>query len=68
MYTVIEAPESSPADSTPFLSSPYVYIIVIGVVAVVPIVLGIVLFKKAREKRMKLLYCRGEQELYIHVQ
>ena len=36
------------------------YIIVAGVVAVVPIVLGIVLCKKARERKRKVQYCRGE--------
>ena len=47
------------ASSTPFLESSYVYIVVVGVLAVVPIVMGIVLFKKAREKKRKVQYCRG---------
>ena len=56
-----QVPQPTSSPPTSFLSSSYVYILVVGVLAVVPLVFGIVLCKKAREKRSKVQYVRGEE-------
>ena len=56
-----EVPQPTSEPPTPFLKSPYVYILVVGVVAVVPVVLGIVLCKKSKDRKDKVQYCRGKQ-------
>ena len=58
--TAVDVPQPTSPPSTPFLSSPFVYILVVGVLALVPVVFGIVLCKKARERKSKVQYVRGE--------
>ena len=60
-HTADDVPRPTPPPPTPFLSSPHVYILVVGVLAVVPVVFGIVMCKKARERKSKIHYARGKQ-------
>ena len=61
VHTADDVPQPTSPPSTPFLNSPYVYILVLAVLAVVPVVVGIALCKKAWEKKSKVQYARGEQ-------
>ena len=60
-HTADDVPRPTSPPPTPFLSSPHVYILVVGVLAVVPVVFGIVMCKKARERKSKIHYARGKQ-------